>query len=230
LQTMVEKSKGEVLRDLYAVKYMDIFLEDSGQVGEYHRVLKTLERFRDIGRMMLQIEGQYPLEEEKILQTLFAAVRSGKSHLDIREMRTMFKQDKRRFDRLSETVAEAESGWELSAGPSLSNPGSSTPRNRVAGDDEIEEDSDEEGPGPEVVDYPTSQVASAIDLAIDGFAASQDDVVQVLYEVCNRLEVLGERERLSAALAGDDGAEVRKSLKQIVEWADCNRHLTATEA
>ncbi|WP_159062055.1 hypothetical protein [Streptomyces sp. WM6368] len=229
LQTMVEKSKGEVLRDLYAVKYMDIFLEDSGQVGEYHRVLKTLERFRDIGRMMLQIEGQYPLEEEKILQTLFAAVRSGKSHLDIRDMRTMFKQDKRRFDRLSETVAEAESGWELSAGPSLSNPGSSTPRNREASDDDIEEDSDEEGPGPEVVDYPTNQVASAIDLAIDGFAASQDDVVQVLHEVCNRLEVLGERARLGAALAGDEGAEVRKSLKQIVEWADCNRHLTATE-
>ncbi|MFJ4755006.1 hypothetical protein [Streptomyces sp. NPDC088763] len=226
LQTMVEKSKGEVLRDLYAVKYMDIFLEDSGQDGEYHRVLKTLERFRDIGRMMLQIEGQY-LEEDKILRTLFAAIRARKTHLDIREMRAMFKLDKPRFDRLSEAVAEAESGWEPSAGPSLSNFGSSVVIDQGAGDDEIEAESEEEGLGPEVVNYPRNEVGSAIDLAIDSFtAARQDDVVQVLQEVCNRLEVLDERQRLSTALAGDDGAVVRESLKRVVQWVDHNRHLT----
>jgi hypothetical protein len=38
LQTTVEKSKAEVVRDLYAVKYMDLFLEDSGQPGQYHRL------------------------------------------------------------------------------------------------------------------------------------------------------------------------------------------------
>ncbi|MEU3344124.1 hypothetical protein ABZ723_03800 [Streptomyces sp. NPDC006700] len=226
LQNMVEKSKGEVQRDLYAVKYMDIFLDDSGQTGEYHRVLKTLERFRDIGRMMQQIEGQYPLEEDRILQTLFAAVRSGKGHLVIRDMRTMFKKDKPRFDTLSATVTTAESEWERE-GPSLSNPSPSVLVDGGTGDEEIEGDSESEGPGPEVANYPKGAVGGAIDLALDGFKASrQDDVVKVLQEVCNRLDALGDRERLSAALAGDDGAVVRQSLGKIVQWVDDNRRLT----
>jgi hypothetical protein len=224
LQNMAEKSKNEVLRDLYAVKYMDIFLDESGHKGQYHKVLKTLERFRDIGRMMQQIEGQYPLEEAEILQTLFAAVRAGKGHLIIRDMRTMFKKDKPRFDDLSAAVLEAESVWEPE-GPSLSDPGPSELPETA--DEELDADSEEEGPGPEVENYPKAEVSSAIDLALDSFKASrQDDVVKVLQEVYNRLEALSDRERLTAALAGDDGALVRQSLTKVLQWADDNRHLT----
>ena len=69
---MVEKSKSEVLRDLYAIKYMDLFLEDSGQPGEYHRMLRTLERFRDIGRTMIRVEED-TAEADRIIQVLFSA-------------------------------------------------------------------------------------------------------------------------------------------------------------
>ncbi|ASY32777.1 hypothetical protein CAC01_08775 [Streptomyces sp. CLI2509] len=224
LQSMVEKSKGEVVRDLFAVKYMDLFLEDSEQPGQYHRLLKTLERFRDIGRMMMQVEEQYPMQAAEILQTLFAAVRAGKGHLDIRSIRAMFKSDRSRFDELASKVAEAEAGWDVAAGPSLSNPGSSTPIDSGASEDEP--DVDDEGPGPDVANYPKIEIGTAIDLAIDAFSASQqDDVAQVLLEVCNRLEVLTEQDRLGEALTGDDGARVRGSLTKIVEWADVNRHL-----
>ncbi|MYS22586.1 hypothetical protein GA0115240_142323 [Streptomyces sp. DvalAA-14] len=224
LQSMVEKSKGEVVRDLFAVKYMDIFLEDSEQAGQYHRLLKTLERFRDIGRMMMQVEEQYPQEAAQILQTLFAAVRANKGHLDIRAIRAMFKSDRPRFDKLASTVADAEAGWDVTAGPSLSSPGSSAPID-TGGEEEIE--TDDEGPGPDVANYPKGAVGSAIELAIDGFSASQqDDVAQVLQEVCNRLDVLTERDRLSIALSTDEGSLVREKLNKIFQWVEANRHFT----
>lgn len=224
LQSMVEKSKGEVVRDLFAVKYMDIFLEDSEQAGQYHRLLKTLERFRDIGRMMMQVEDQYPLEADRILQTLFAAVRANRGHLEIRVIRAMFKSDRPRFDKLATKVADAEAGWDVTAGPSLSNPGSSVPIETEAGEEESE--ADDEGPGPEVANYPKVAVGTAIELAIDGFSASQqDDVAQVLQEICNRLEVLTEKNRLSSALSRDEGIKVRENLEKIVQWVDENRHL-----
>ncbi len=80
LQTMVEKSKKEVERDLYAIKYMDLFLEDSKKLGQYHRLLRQLEVFRDIGRMMFTIEADYPTDYARALQVLFAAVRAGKRY------------------------------------------------------------------------------------------------------------------------------------------------------
>jgi hypothetical protein len=226
LQSMVEKSKQVVIRDLFAVKYMDLFLDDSEQPGQYHRLLKTLERFRDVGRMMMQVEVQYPMEAAEILQTLFAAIRANKGHLDIRQIRAMFKSDRPRFDRLAAKVAEAEATWDTTGGPSLSNPQSPTLFDFYVNDDETDADGEAEGPGPDVANYPKDEVSTAIDLAIDGFLASQqDDVAQVLQEVWNRLEVLTDRARLSIALTGEDGSEVRQSLAKIFDWVDANRHL-----
>ena len=90
LQTMVEKSNREVERDLYAIKYMDLFLEDSEKPGQYHRLLRQLEVFRDIGRMMITIEANYPTDYDRVLQVLFAAVRAGKKYQDVRQIRQMF--------------------------------------------------------------------------------------------------------------------------------------------
>ncbi|MFE9013757.1 hypothetical protein [Streptomyces cyaneofuscatus] len=225
LQSMVEKSHQVVVRDLFAIKYMDLFLDDSEQAGQYHRLLKTLERFRDIGRMMMQVEEQYPMEAAEVLQTLFAAVRANKGHLDIRKIRSMFKSDRARFDKLASKVAEAETKWPTMGGPSLSNPSSPTLFDVDAGDDE-ENDSDGEGPGPDVANYPKDEVSTAIDVAIDGFLASQqDDVAQVLQEVWNRLEVLIDGGRLSTALTGEGGSAVQQNLTRIFEWVYANKHL-----
>ncbi|MBI2502518.1 MAG: hypothetical protein HYW07_04700 [Candidatus Latescibacteria bacterium] len=224
LQTMVEKSKGEVIRDLYAIKYMDQFLEDSLQPGRYHRLLRTLERFRDIGRMMFWAEEEYPLEANRILQVLFAAVRSGQTHNDIRTIRLMFRRDRQRFDQLAVGIETAEEGWVGSDEPSLV----SSPATPSVADDEEEEDDDGEGPGPEVVNYPRTQVARAIETAIDGFLASrQADILRLLREIRNRLEVLSDGDRLREGLrAGDAPAEAaRGEFKEIVTWIDENRDL-----
>lgn len=219
MQSMVEKSRNEVVRDLYAIKYMDQFLEDSGQPEQYHRLLRTLERFRDIGRMMMQVEEEYPLEADQILQVLFAAVRSGQTYNDIRAIRRMFRQDREQFNQLAEELDETEEQHQSEGAPTLESP--------VLGN-EAEDDEEVESGGPEVANYPKQQVARAFRVAIDGFAASgQEDVLTTLREIRNRLTALTNNDRLLQSLnTEDNGAQqLRDELDAIIEWVEENRHL-----
>lgn len=241
LQSMVEKSKNEVVRDLYAIKYMDAFLEDSGQDGEYHRLLRNLERFRDIGRTMVRVENEYPLDADKVIQVLFAAVRAGTPHLDIRQLRSMLFTDRDRFDSLSEEIAAAEGNWnpdtELADPPSdpdahpAADPDTDPDTDTVAGagfDDQLDgDDEDIEGPGPEVRNYPKAEVSDAIQLAIDAFESSrQEDLVRMLREARNRLDVSIEGDRLRRECAQPGGETLRSEVAAIVAWADEHRDLT----
>lgn len=222
LQTMVEKSKAEVLRDLYAIKYMDAFLDDAALQGKYHTLLRTLERFRDIGRMMIYAEVDYPLESARILQVLFAAVRSGKTHDDIRALRRMFREDRRRFDQLASDIEAIESQ------SSATNPPNPVPPPAPNATEEDDSDEEGEGPGPEVANYPRSQVRRSIGVAIDGFRAAREaDVLSILREIRNRLDVLSDGERLQQALHGGDAAadSVRAEYRAIIEWIDSHREL-----
>lgn len=217
LQTMVEKSKAEVVRDLFAIKYMDIFLEDSDQAGQYHRLLRTLERFRDIGRTMMQVEAEYPVEADQALQVLFAAVRSGRPHEDIRAIRRMFRIDRGRFDTLATQIEEAEEGFEEGSPQLESRSETPTSMSEEDGGD----DDDDELPGPEVTNYPVTDVSSAIQVAIDGFGASrQEDVLRILKEITNRLDVL--ETKLAAALdpSAEGRAGVVAELKNLIAWSD----------
>lgn len=224
LQSMVEKSKGEVVRDLFAIKYMDQFLEDSDQVGQYHRMLRTLERFRDIGRMMMRVEEEYPLEADRILQVLFAAVRAGAPHGDIRSIRAMFRRDRSRFDQLASEISGAEEGWDTSGAPTVGTTSVAEPP--IDDDDELLED-ETEGPGPDVPNYPKSDVSSAIKVAIDGFDASrQGDVVQILREVRSRLDILAEQDRLRRSCGDPELADaLHAELAHVIAWTDLHRDL-----
>lgn len=223
LQTMVEKSKGEVLRDLYAIKYMDRFLEDSAQTSQYHKVRGQLERFRDVGRMMLRAEEEYPLEADRVLLVLFAAVRSGQTHTDIRFLREMFRRDRQRFDKLATAIEDVEEPWASGDQRSLA----SSPATESM-EAEEEDERDDEGPGPEVPNYPRIQVRRAIETAIDGFRSSrQADILRILREIRNRLEVLSDGNRLREGLrVGDAPAQAaRGEFREIIAWIDGNRDL-----
>lgn len=223
LQSMVEKSKGEVVRDLYAIKYMDLFLEDSEQPGEYHRLLRNLERFRDIARTMMKVEEDYPLDLDQVLQVMFAAVRAGTPHLEIRQIRRMLLTDRERFDSLSEQVSDIEEDWTPTVG-SLETPELSD----LDSDDDDAIDGDE--PGPEVRNYPKTEVSTAIQLAIDSFAASQGaSVGRTLKEIINRLAVLDQGDKLRESISDADGPALRVDLAVIVDWADRHRDLLPSE-
>lgn len=220
LQTTVEKSKSEVVRDLYAVKYMDFFLEDSNQPGEYHRLLRTLEIFRDIGRMMITVEADYPDDFDRVLQVLFAGVRAGRKYEDIRQVRQMFREDRSRFDRLAEDISDAEMQIQPDKKPTLASPAETGPD-----ESDVEEGDGAEDGGPTVTNYP-SAIGRIIDVAIDGYQASREnDVLKTIREVVNRLESLTEEDRLASAIDGEEGATVKDALREIIEWADEHRGL-----
>lgn len=225
LQTTVEKSKSEVLRDLYAVKYMDLFLEDSNQPGQYHRLLRMLEIFRDIARMMITVEADYTDDFDRVLQVLFAGVRAGKKYEDIRQVRQMFRKDRARFDRLAEAISEAEMQIQPDNRPTLATPTETAPDE----EDDEEDDGGEEG-GSSVANYPPA-IGRIIDVAIDRYQASrQSDVLKTIREVVNRLESLTEGNRLASAIEdGGEGAALKEAVREIVEWAEEHRGLLDDE-
>ncbi|HEX9730755.1 MAG TPA: hypothetical protein VGG06_02085 [Thermoanaerobaculia bacterium] len=222
LQTTVEKSKPEVVRDLYAVKFMDLFLEDSSKSGQYHILLRRLEIFRDIGRMMINVESDYSDDFDRVLQVLFACVNAGKKYEDIRQVRKMFRNDRARFDRLAEDVSETERQIQPDKRPTLTSP-------TETGPDESD-DEEYDGGTPSVVNRPPA-VGRLIDDAIDGYRASrQRDVLKTIREVINRLKTLASGDRLTSAITdAEEGAAVSGALREIVEWADDHRDLLADE-
>ena len=220
LQTTVEKQLRVVVRDLYAIKYMDLYLQDSGLEGQYHHLLGKLEIFRDIGRMMITVESDYPDDFDRVLQVLFASVQAGKSYGDIRQLRHMHRDDRPRFDRLAANVFEAEAKIQPDKKPTLASPVETRP------DESDDEEDDGHATGSSVTAYPTA-IGRLIDVANDGYqAARQGDVLKSLHEVVNRLESLAEEGRLASALTdASEGADTRAALKEILEWADQHRDL-----
>lgn len=224
LQHIIGNDRDYAVVQLNAIKYMDAYLEDSGQAGQYHKLIRQIERFRDVGRAMAKIELDYPDEAPNMLRLLFAAIRAGLPHGDIRELRRMFRFDRERYNRLLAEVDGVEQQWEAAGGSEkLADP-------EQVGID-VEQDGDDqdapEPPGPNVPNYPREQVADAVENALDGFhAGATEDVVKILRQVHNRLEVLtDERQQLSQALSADDGDRVRMALSDVIDWTDRQRLL-----
>ena len=217
LQALVEKTANEVIRDLYAIKYMDRFLEDSEQTGEYHTLLRTLELFRDIGRTMIRVETDYELDSDAVLQVLFAAIRSGKKYQDVRVLRRMFFRSRDRFMDLAERIEQHEGDWEPGADSRIDTPETA---------DLFQEEDDESTTGdgsPEVSGYPRQQVGQVIDVAMDAFGAEENpDIDALLFEIANRLEALSSHPDLERAFeGGDEDTDTRRAMvRRIFDWSD----------
>lgn len=225
LQHLIGNDQAYAIVQLNAIKYMDAYLEDSGQPRRYHKLIGQIERFRDVGRAMAQIEVDYPDEAPEVLRLLFAAIRAGLPHGKIRDLRRMFRYDRDRHNQLLAEVDGFEEEWE-SAGQTAE---LADPETVIPAEDTDGEDDEAEPPGPNVPNYPKTQIADAVDNALDGFQASRtDDVVKILRQVRNRLEILtDEREQLARAIQAGDGEQIRDALRAVIDWADEQRALLA---
>lgn len=227
LQGVVEKTKSEVLRDLYAIKYMDVFLRDAGQEGQYHRLIKTLERFRDIGRTMMPIETEDP-DADRVLQVMFAAVRGGLKHDDIRDIRQIYRKDPDRFASLAERIDDLEQEWNPEAPPSDAESDTQVEEEAAEHeDDEIDEDDTDEGPGPDVPNYPKRDVAAAIRVTVDGYktASGNAGLVVILGEIVNRLDSVSAATLEADLMSLDEGArsDALVALRRIRDWISESR-------
>jgi hypothetical protein len=225
LQHIIGNDHRYAVVQLNAIKYMDAYLDDSGQSGQYHKLIGQIERFRDVGKVMVQVEENYPDDAIDMLRLLFAAIRAGRPHGTIRELRRMFIQDRDRYARLTGEVDGIEQAWEERGGSEeLADPIGIRPEETELATEEGEEP---EPPGPNVPNYPKQDVTDAIDNALDGFGAAQaDNVIKTLRQIRNRLDVLtDDRERLAQALTADSTGQVREVFMGIVGWVDAHRDL-----
>jgi hypothetical protein len=229
LQHIIGNNQAYAVVQLNAIRYMDAYLDDSGSPGQYHKLIGQIERFRDVGRAMTRIDEDYRDDAPNVLRLLFAAIRAGLPHGDIRLLRRMFLHDRDRYDQLLAEIDTVEADWEQAAEPeSLADPDLAQV---TVEQDEDEEGDAEEPPGPNVPNYPGSAIADAVENAIDGFEASQaDDVVKTLRQVLNRLQILSDPEgHLVQALSGDRSSEVRAALGEVISWADRHRDLLSNQ-
>ena len=216
LQHVAKGNKTYAAIQLRAIKYMDLFLVDAGKPGEYQDLLRQVERFRDIGKVMLQMETDYPDDAPDMLRLAFAAIRAGSKHELIRAFKRIFVEDRARYRKLLAGVTKDETEWEKA--------GASTrlaePKIITRPPDEDEEDDDE--PGPVIPNYPKDRVSSKITNAIDGFMAAQRDVNSILVQAFDRLEAI-DAKRLKDALRSDDDGDVADTLTKLIAWADAAR-------
>lgn len=223
LQHVVGNNKGYAIVQLNAIRYMDAYLEDSEQPGQYHKLIGQIERFRDVGKAMTKLEADYPDDVPNMLRVLFAAIRAGSPHGDIRVLKKLFLRDRPRYEQLLAQVDAIEETWAAGAN-GLADP--AIVDIAAAIDDDEDDDLDDDPPGPNVPNYPGVDVRDAIDNAIDSFEASMtDDVAKTLRQIVNRLEIVDEAGRLPQALAGEHQADVRAALAAILAWADLHRSL-----
>lgn len=224
LQKVIGNNRAYAVVQLNAIRYMDAYLDDSGQAGQYHKLMNQIERFRDVGRVMAQVELNYPDDASEMLRLLFAAIRAGRPHGTIRDLRRMFRQDRERYSQLVNEVDAVEDEWGGSGNTDeLADPISIAPEES----DGEEEEEDTEPPGPNVPNYPKKEVADAIDNALDGFQASlTEDVIKTLRQVRNRLDVLtDDRAQLAQALVSENQDQVRSAFQDILDWVDSHRSL-----
>ena len=217
LQEVAGGNQAYATIQLRAIKYMDAYLEDANVAGQYHKLLRQVERFRDIGKLMAWIEDNYQDDAADMLQLMFAAVRAGNPHGDIRAVRKIFLNDRTRYERLQRQVALDEKEWEQTGAREIGDPDLSYESDESEFEDE---DSEQEAP-TQTPGYPQQQVRRRIKNAIDGFQAGQLEVMDTLEQVLSRLRILSNAsEHLVETLSGPQGSEAKDMIKDIIEWAD----------
>ena len=213
LQWLTNGDKKYAIKQLRAIKYMDAYLFDSGAKGEYHKLLRQVERFRDVGWVMGKMDD-YPDSQQDMLRLCFAAVRASNPHGHIRKLWNIFRDDRDRYDKIIAGVEEDEAEWEDAQNNDLPEPDISV----EAYDDD---DEDEEPPVPISANYPKARVRTRIENAVDGYLAKDRGPVQILEQALDRLTSLtAPTDRIAAALESDDTDRVRQQLEAIYTWSE----------
>lgn len=221
LQHVMRNSNQYAIVQLYAIRYMDAYLSDLGQEGNYDKLIGQIERFRDVGKIMRQIRSEDSDREHTMLDVLFAAINAGQTHLEIRKIRNLLKDDPTAFEMLAARIADAEDKWNIHPeSGSLGDPEIID----MEYDDDLEADDDLfDPPGPIVTNYPEEDVRSAFDDARDKLQVSRtNDALKTVGEINNRLNILANPDinNLAKALIDAKSTELRDAVDSMLSWFD----------
>lgn len=224
IQHLVNNDPSYAEIQLNAIKYMDLYLEDLGFPGEYHRLQRTVERFREVGKTMSAVDADDESRADLVLRVMFAAIQANSTNLDIRVVRRMWREKPDEFDRLHGDVEELEE--------EEPDPGSEPePEEPVILDEDEEDDDGDTGEPPAAPDYPKQAVKRALDNAVQTFTDSQqrDKRLHVL-NAASRFEHISPNDLKDHLGSGAEAKKLREALQTIVAWADEVRSLVDGDA
>lgn len=202
--------KGYAAIQLWAIKYMDDYLNYIGSPGDYPKLIRQIERFRDVGKNMVKMLEEYPDDAVDMLQLQFEAISANITNYDIRVIGKIFSEDRDEYHRLREKVEAILP--QTAPNTKLESPDLSA----IKVDDEDEEVSE---PGPVVSNYPTERVKSAFLDTIDGFKAKNLEIARKLNQVASRLRAVG-IDQLAEGFEGPEASTIRESLNEIIGWVE----------
>lgn len=101
IQHLVNNDPSYAVVQLNAIRYMDLYLEDIDSAGEYHRLQRMVERFREVGITMSAVADDDPSREDLMLGVMFASIQANSTNLDIRAIRQMWRTKPRGIRRTS---------------------------------------------------------------------------------------------------------------------------------
>jgi hypothetical protein len=232
IQDLVNNNPTQARDQLNAVKYMKLYLEYVGFPEEYYRLIGMVERFRAVGQIMAWIAEEDPAREDAMLNMLFSGVQAGSTHLDLRDLRTLLKNDPDEFDRTINYIRDLEE--EVEAPEDEEEP----PAEGEFIEDIEEEEDEEEGsvePSPESIpappSYPKHSVKRALDNAVQGVRdAKRNDKRAQVMSAARRLGDIRANDLRPYLSAGAEAERLRVALETIIGWAEEMRSLVAGNA
>ncbi|MGP0102838.1 MAG: hypothetical protein ACLPUT_14615 [Solirubrobacteraceae bacterium] len=224
IQHLVNNDPSYAEIQLNAVKFMDLYLEDLGFPGEYHRLQRTVEAFREVGKTMSAVEADDESRADLMLRVMFAAIQSNIGYSSIRAIRQMWRNAPDEFDRLHGYVEELEDEAEPELEPEPDEP-------VPVEEDDDEDDDGDIGEAPAAPDYPRQAVKRALDNAVQSVndARKRDKRSHVL-NAASRLEHISTDDLKEHLGSGAEGNKLREAVRTIIGWADEMRPLVEDEA
>ncbi len=216
IQHLVSSGESYAEIQLYAIRYMDLFLEYVEQRGQYHLLQGRVERFREVGKTMKGVRDDDASREESMLSVMFAGIQTEITHDDIRNLRKLLKTDPEKFDNVVKDVHELEDETEEEV---------------EFTDDEIDLDEDEDededegeatrAKAPAAPRYPKRAVKRTLRLAVQGVRdAKDDDRAGGIQLAAQRLASIEPTELAPMLEDGAAGNKLREAIDSIIAWAE----------
>lgn len=221
IQHLVNNDPSYAEIQLNAVKYMDLYLEDLGSPGDYHLLVGNVERFREVGKTMVQVEADDESRADLMLRVMFAAVQSGIPYDGIRAVRSLWRNSPEEFDGVYGYVAELED-----EAPEVEPEPEQEPEPTLVDQGDEDDEGSDSGEPPSSPDYPKQAVKRALENVIQSVNDSRNrDKRAHIFNAASRLEQISADDIRDHLGAGVEAAKLREAVATIIEWADGMRAL-----
>lgn len=210
IQDLVQNNSRYAEIQLWAIKYMDEFLDYVGQPGRYDFVDRQVERLRDIGKNMVWAEKEAPELALDLLEIQFNALQAGVPHGDMREIRKLAHNLPERFTEAAHEVREVVDRWREAGSQAEEEPD-------VPAEPEDEDDLDETD-GPPPLPFPRTEVKKVLRIAIETRQESQRNDAEIAIRTATEKLRLVSPDRVIELVEQAGSERIAAAVQEIADW------------